>query len=202
MVIVVSSRVRPAAPASPDEHERALRRSFLNGPYPQAHFSFTKPARGGAVFSADVMSILAAGTSLIVGTVGPDGEPRATRAFALTLVDAEADVVRLVLSADDPVVVAHLDTGVIAITAADVRTLRSVQLKGRIIRVEPTSPHDEALVAEHSGRFFQAIHETDGHDLSAIRQLLPLRTVSVEVSVEELFDQTPGPDAGRRVVAP
>jgi hypothetical protein len=151
------------------------------------------------VFSADVRSILAAGTSLIVGTVGPDGEPRATRAFALTIVDPEADVVRLVLSADDPVVVGHLDTGVIAVTAADVRTLRSVQLKGRIVAVEPTTADDEAVVADHSGRFFQAIHETDGHDLSAIRQMLPIETVSVEIRVEELFDQTPGPDAGRRV---
>ena len=151
------------------------------------------------MFSADVTSILAAGTSLIVGTVGPDGEPRATRAFALTVVDAEADVVRVVLSADDAVTVDHLDTGVIAITAADVRTLRSVQLKGRIVGVEASNEHDEAVVADHSGRFFQAIHETDGHDLSAIRQMLPLRTLSVEVLVEELFDQTPGPDAGRRV---
>ena len=107
----------------------------------------------------------------------------------------------MVLSADDPVVVGHLDTGVIAITAADVRTLRSVQLKGRIVGVEPTSPQDEAVAAEHSGRFFEAIHETDGHDLAAIRQMLPLRTLTVEVVVEELFDQTPGPDAGRPVAA-
>ena len=154
------------------------------------------------MFSADVMSILAAGTSLIVGTVGPDGEPRATRAFALTVVDAAADVVRVVLSADDPVIVDHLASGVIAITAADVRTLRSVQLKGRIVGVEPSSAHDEAVAAEHSGRFFQAIHETDGHDLSAIRQMLPLRTLSVEIAVEALFDQTPGPDAGRAVTTP
>ena len=153
------------------------------------------------MFSADVMSILAAGTSLIVGTVGRDGEPRATRAFALTVVDARADVVRLVVSADDPLLVGHLDTGLIAITAADVRTLRSVQLKGRILRVESTSEDDESLVADHSGRFFQAIHETDGHDLSAIRQMLPLETLSVEVAVEAVYDQTPGPEAGRRVAS-
>jgi hypothetical protein len=153
------------------------------------------------VFSADVLSILDAGTSLIVGTVGPDGEPRATRAFALTVVDVDGDVVRVVVSADDPDLSDHLATGLIAVTAADVRTLRSVQLKGRIVGVEPSGVDDEAVAAEHSGRFFQAIHETDGHDLSAIRQLLPLQTVCVEIAVDELFDQTPGPDAGRRVGA-
>jgi hypothetical protein len=147
------------------------------------------------------MSILAAGTSLIVGTVGPDGEPRATRAFALVVVDATADVIRLVVSADDPLLLVHLETGVIAITAADVRTLRSVQLKGRIVGVEATSEEDRSVMADHSGRFFQAVHETDGHDLSAIRQLLPLQTLSVEVAVDEVYDQTPGPEAGRRVTA-
>ena len=81
------------------------------------------------VFSPDVMSVLEAGTSLIVGTVGEDGEPRATRAFALVVVD-DAPTVRVLISADDPVVVEHLRTGRVAITAADVRTLHSVSLPG------------------------------------------------------------------------
>ena len=148
------------------------------------------------MFSSDVMSILEAGTSLIVGTVGADGEPRATRAFALTVIDDAAPAVRVVPSADDPVVLEHLATGAIAVTAADVRTLRSVQLKGRITRVEPSTDDDARMVEEHSSAFFQAIHDTDGHDLEISRRLLPLATISIVMVVDELYDQTPGPGAG------
>jgi len=151
------------------------------------------------LFSADVMSILEAGTSLIVGTVGTDGEPRATRAFALTVVDGTTNRVRVVISADDPVVVDHLQTGRIAVTAADVRTLRSAQLKGRIASVDAPADADRALLVEHSESFFRAISEIDGHDVVVSRQLLPLDVVCVEMIVDELYDQTPGPTAGRAV---
>ncbi len=151
------------------------------------------------MFSSDVMSILEAGTSLIVGTVGPDGEPRATRAFALTIVDDQADRVRVVMSADDPVAVTHLGTGAIAVTAADVRTLRSVQLKGRITTVEPPTEHDLEVMEEHSSLFIQAIADTDGFDPGLTRRMLAQHVVSIEFLVDELFNQSPGPGAGSPV---
>ena len=151
------------------------------------------------MFSSDVMSILEAGTSLIVGTVGADGEPRATRAFALTIVDDDANRVRVVVSADDPVAIAHLETGAIAVTAADVRTLRSVQLKGRITAVEPSTEQDRQTMDEHSSLFFQAIADTDGHELGRTCRMLPLSILSVEFVVDELFNQSPGPGAGSPV---
>ena len=151
------------------------------------------------MFSSDVMSILEAGTSLIVGTVGADGEPRATRAFALTIVDEAADRVRVVMSADDPVAVEHVRTGAIAVTAADVRTLRSVQLKGRITAVEPSTEHDRETMEEHSSMFFQAIVDTDGYEYDVTRRMLPIEVISVEFVVDELFNQSPGPGAGSPV---
>jgi hypothetical protein len=151
------------------------------------------------VFSTDVMSILEAGTSLIVGTVGADGEPLATRAFALTIVDEEADLVRFVMSADEPVAVEHLQTGAIAVTAADVRTLRSVQLKGRITAIEPATEHDLQTMDEHSSLFLQAIADTDGYDPRVSRRMLAERVVSVEFVVDEMFNQSPGPGAGSPV---
>lgn len=151
------------------------------------------------MFSPDVMSILEAGTSLIVGTVGADGEPRATRAYALTIADSEAKVVRAVVGADDPVTVEHLQTGRIAVTAADVRTLRSVQLKGRITRVEAPTEHDLRMADEHSGLFLDAISQTDGMEIDLTRRMLAIEMISVEFIVEQLFDQTPGPGAGSPV---
>src|SRR5687767_3900713 len=103
------------------------------------------------------------GTSLIVGTAGPDGEPRATRAWAATVVDADQRRVRIVMSGDDPVVVERLPGGLVAVTGAHVRTLESHQMKGRVQIVEPPTDDDLATMAEHSLAFMEAVHETDGN---------------------------------------
>jgi hypothetical protein len=154
------------------------------------------------VFTPDVMSILMPGTSLIVGTVGSDGEPRATRAFALTVVDPGVPVVRVLMSAEDGVAVSDLDNGVIAVTAADVRTLRSVQLKGRVTLVEQLSDADRAVYRASTDAFIAAIVATDRHPPAMVRRILPASCIALELAVEELYDQTPGPQAGRAVVMP
>ena len=79
------------------------------------------------------------------------------------------------------------------------RTLRSVQLKGRVTLVEASTEQDQQMVDEHSAMFLQAIADTDGHDVGLTRRILPLSVISVELVVEQLFDQSPGPGAGSPV---
>ena len=141
-------------------------------------------------------ALVEAGCSLVVGTVGADGAPRATRAWAATVLDEAAGRLRVVVTADDAVALANLGTGQIAVTGADVRTLRAVQLKGHVVVVEPATPGDLATLDEHTGRFFQAVHETDGNPVELLRRLLPHEVVAVELVVEEVYDQSPGPGAG------
>jgi hypothetical protein len=151
------------------------------------------------VFSSDLMETIGLGCSLVVGTVAADGEPRATRAWAACVVDADRRRLRVLVGADDPVSVANLANGRIALTGANVRTLRSAQLKGRVVRTEPPTTADLDLVAESSAAFFRAIHETDGNPLEIVERLHPAEVIAVEVDVEELFDQSPGPAAGAAV---
>ena len=82
-------------------------------------------------------------------------------------------------------------------TGADVRTLRSVQLKGRVRLVEPPVADDLALAAEHSQRFFDAVIAVDGLSPDLLRRMLPYEVVCVELEIDEQFDQSPGPAAGR-----
>src|SRR5688572_24637388 len=137
--------------------------------------------------------------SLIVGTVDPGGEPRATRAWAATVVDAGQRRVRIVMSGDDPVVVDSLPGGIVAVTGAHVLTLESRQLKGRVQSVEPPTENDLTMMAEHSLVFMEAVHATDGNPISELQRLLPNDVVVIEVVVDELYDQSPGPDAGAAV---
>lgn len=136
------------------------------------------------------------GAGLVIGTVGADGAPRAERAWAVSVVDPDTKRVRIVLGADDPVTVQNLANGPVALTGADVRTFDSVQFKGHVVAVEPPTSDDVAHVREHVDRFFAAVHATDGNPIELLRRMLPHEMVAVEMVVGELFDQTPGPDAG------
>ena len=152
-----------------------------------------RAARGLADAEA---ALIAAGASLVVGTVDPDGAPRATRAWAALVLDATAGRVRIVMSADDAQAVANVGRGAIAVTGADVRTLRAVQLKGRVERVGEPEVDDLTAFDEHASAFMEAVHEVDGNELSLLRRLLPQEVVVVDLVVDEVFDQSPGPGAG------
>jgi hypothetical protein len=140
-------------------------------------------------------ALIGPGTSLVVATVARDGEPRATRAWSAAIVGE--DRVRVLVSADDPVVVDGLRPGaVVAVTGADVRSLRAVQLKGVLGAVDPPDAPDLASLEAHAERFFDEIHATDGNPVELLRRLLPHQVVAVEVVVDEVYDQSPGPGAG------
>lgn len=154
------------------------------------------------MFGNELTSMIEDGAGLVVGTVDEGGEPRATRAWSVTVVDPDARRLRAVVSADDPVTLANLRIGaVVALNGADVRTFRSVQLKGRVVSVEPPDADGLAAMQIQSDRFLQAVHETDGNSLEVLRRILPVEVVVIELEIDEMYDQTPGPDAGGPLVA-
>jgi hypothetical protein len=137
------------------------------------------------------------GCGLIVGSVSDAGEPRATRAWAATIVDGDGGRVRLVVDAGDPQVVANISAGrQLAVTGADVRTLRSIQLKGQVVLVEPATAADLDEMTMMSSAFFEAVHEADRTDPALLHRLLPSEVMACELEVSEAYDQTPGPGAG------
>ena len=154
------------------------------------------------MFGSELTTMIEDGAGLVVGTVGHDGEPRAARAWSALAVDPDERRIRIVVGADDPVTVENLAVGAtIALNGANVRTFRSVQLKGKIVAVEPATADDLDTARVQSERFLQAVHETDGNPLEQLRRMLPLDVVAVEVVVDEMYDQTPGPEAGGPLVA-
>lgn len=146
-------------------------------------------------------AFLERGCAMVVGTVGDDGAPHAQRAFGCSVLDATT--VRVLLDSTDPVLREHLDgTRAIAITSADVRTLRSVQLKGRVLAVEDEPTADDiARCDAHNEELFLDIQETDHFPREYPERMVPPAYVVALVSVAELYDQTPGPAAGTRVTA-
>jgi hypothetical protein len=156
--------------------------------------------RGGTVIDEALRAFLERGCAMVVGTVAGDGAPHAQRAFGCSVVDATT--VRVLLDSTDRVLREHLETTrAIAITSADVRTLRSVQMKGHVLEVQQPTVDDVARCEAHNDELFRDIEETDHFPREYPERMVPPGYLVVVVAVEDLYDQTPGPGAGARVGA-
>ncbi len=154
----------------------------------------------------EMEQFLHSGCALIIGIVSGDGEPFALRGWGLTVLGERAPEptsslrVRVLVDSQDPTATDLLETGCsIAITAANVITLRSVQLKGRVVAVEATTDADRAKQDDYTEQFFGDIVRSEQTPRSLLEGFRPLDIAPCIVRVDELFDQTPGPDAGARI---
>jgi hypothetical protein len=149
------------------------------------------------VLAPETTTFLEGGCSLIVGTVGADGQPTATRGWGLTVLARDGIDCRLLLDAGATRAQDDLRaTGVIAVTAADVPTLYALQLKGVLLGIEPGNAADDERAVDFAAAFFGDVHATDGTDLAVLQQLFPGEFVAAVVRFADVFDQTPGPAAG------
>ena len=147
----------------------------------------------------DIIDFLHGGCALLVGTVDAAGLPHAGRGHGLTVLSSDPVRVRLLVDAADSRTLANLQPGgPVAICTADVPTLHSLQLKGRVVSVEPGTPADKAKQEQYAHDFTQDIHRTDGDPLDILERWADCEVVACLVDIDDAFDQTPGPAAGRR----
>jgi hypothetical protein len=136
------------------------------------------------------------GVAVIVATVGPDGRPAITRGWG-PLYDTESRTLTIALTAPaGSATLTNLEAnGAIAVTGSQPLTYRTVQVKGVVDHVEAPSEQDRARAHEHLQRFVSDVIQLGITSEADSLFLGDLRTVTFEA--RELYDQTPGPDAGR-----
>jgi hypothetical protein len=155
------------------------------------------------VLAADTARFLSDRAALIVGVVGADGRPFAARGWGLEVLDPGSGRARLLLDAADLDRLAHLaGGGALAVTGSDVPSLRSCQLKGRVDGFEVATDDDLAHSAAYCAGFFGDVERTDHLPPWKLERLRPDELVACLLTVEEVYDQTPGPAAGRPLRAP
>jgi hypothetical protein len=149
------------------------------------------------VFEPETVEFLESGCALIVGTVDAGGAPHATRGWSAMVLDPGAARLRLGLGALDTVALDNLEaTGRIAVTGANVHTLRSLQMKGRAGDIVPADDADRERITLYCDAFYTDVYETDGTPRDLLERLTPADFVMCEVTVDESYNQTPGPAAG------
>jgi len=149
----------------------------------------------------DVVTLLESDAVILVGTVAADGLPEASRGWGLTVrTNAEPPEVRLLVPVSSERARENLEaTGRIAITVTDVETLRSAQVKGRVARFEPATDADLRAHERSFTALAEAIHRADGTSPSLLHNRKPGALTAVVATLEEVYDQTPGPAAGARL---
>ena len=149
------------------------------------------------VLEAETARFLGDKAALVVGAVGADGRPFATRGWGLTVLDRATGASRLLVDADDEGRLAHLaGVGGIAVTGSDVPTLRSCQVKGRVEGFDEVTVADLAVVEHYCEGFFGDIERTDHYPRHLLERYRPYRFAACRFVVAEVYDQTPGPHAG------
>jgi hypothetical protein len=156
------------------------------------------------VLDAELIDHLESDGTLIVGTVDRSGIPEATYAWTFEVREPtgpdDPTTVRLLVPTTAARTRANLEaTGQVAATVTDVITLRSAQVKGRLVGFDDPSPADERRAARKFDAVMSRIHETDGTAMEVLANFRPRRLFGVVISVDEVYDQTPGPVAGTRL---
>jgi hypothetical protein len=134
--------------------------------------------------------------SLILATVDADGRPDAARAWGLEVLPDRAHV-RIQLGADSVLALANIAARrSVAVTVTEMFTLRSAQVKG--VPGPPAALRGSAMVhgEQHRAQFLANVVEVEQIPDEIPRRLVPPAFVAVDMTVEEVYDQTPGPGAG------
>jgi hypothetical protein len=93
------------------------------------------------------------------------------------------------------------NNGRIALTFEEVGTHETYQVKGRYLSHRTVRPADIELAGASRERFARSLRSlyNDEHMTALMTASIPAPGLAVEIGVDEVFVQTPGPGAGARI---
>lgn len=147
----------------------------------------------------EVVELIESGASIIVGTCNADLEPECARGLGAR---ASADRRRLSVLLNGALSARMCDdlasTGRIAVAFSRIHDHHTIQVKGRVCGVRDGDPEDAALAERYLVAFGEQV-SVAGLPRSVVQGIRRSPLLVVELAVEEIFDQTPGPTAGERL---
>jgi hypothetical protein len=150
--------------------------------------------------SEEVAAFVCSGVAVSVATRNGDLRPAFTRAWGPRLSEDGQTLTLCVIAPAGSATRAGLEqNGAIAIGFSPPTAARAVQVKGTAVEIRDPE-RDELECAERHLAAFCVETASIGYPADLARRLYsPVDFVSVTLSIDEVFDQTPGPAAGRRV---
>jgi hypothetical protein len=145
--------------------------------------------------SEDLVDFLTSGVAVVVGSASRGGVPEVARGWGVHV--RRPDVIEICLEPDAAGrTLENLDdSGLVAATFALPTTYRSLQIKGRCLSLSAASAEDNARVERHREAVRAQVGQM-GMAVDIITHMWTPATVKLAFTVEQVFDQTPGPGAG------
>jgi hypothetical protein len=145
------------------------------------------------------MKALIEDAAVVIGTRDSDFVPEMTYAWGPRVLDGGRQVDLFVDRDAAKQTLANLRTNrQIAASCGNPINYQAVQLKGWCVEIADPTPQDEAWVERHREAFSEAIRAR-GVPSHVTRTLWSRYIVRIRLSVDEVYDQTPGPGAGRKL---
>jgi pyridoxine/pyridoxamine 5'-phosphate oxidase len=137
------------------------------------------------------------GVATLIGTGDPSGRPHVAYGWAPRVTDNGRQIEVFIDTARADKTLANVRAnGRIAVTFAHPVSYRSVQLKGEFQDVSEPSDADKIYVQRRREDFLTSTSLV-GDPPESIRNLWLEDVVRVNLTVNQAFDQTPGPNAGK-----
>lgn len=148
---------------------------------------------------ADLVDFFEGGVSLLVGTCDTDKKPESTRAVG-ALVGADRTRLTIFLNhANAERTIANLAANPrVAVCFTRPIDHRTVQAKGRALAVRPALDSERPRLERYLSSFVEALYLV-GVTRAVAGRLAHWPSTAVEIEVDSLFQQTPGPGAGAKL---
>ena len=153
------------------------------------------------LFDEAVLRQLGPGTSILVGTVDPSGWPSCCRGVAVVVApDREGMTVYVPVATAAQTIANIASNGRVAVVSSEPVSHSTVQLKGRARGVRVAGEEEAEAVQAHFDRFMDVL-DSIGLPRGISRTMSRWPAFAVDLAVEAIFEQTPGPRAGALVKA-
>lgn len=146
--------------------------------------------------TSDLVDFIESGVSLLVGSAGLDRKPVSVRGVGAAVGDDRSSVTVFVPDVLADRLTANLQENPrVAVCLSRPVDHRTLQLKGAVRAVRPSTPAEHALQERYLSGFVEQTYWV-GLPRPIVRRMRLFPSTAIEFALEDLFDQTPGPQAG------
>jgi hypothetical protein len=139
------------------------------------------------------------GVSVIVGSVDAAGNPACCRAVGLRTTNDLATVTVFVPMATSHETIANVAaTRRLAVVTTHPISHCATQLKGTVETTRPAREDEEAFIDQHFSSFGGVLNAI-GYPPRLTKSVVQWPAFALEMRVEEIYEQSPGPKAGTRL---
>ena len=147
--------------------------------------------------TAELVDYMESGVSLLVGSRDALLRPASARGFGIEIDALGCTATVFLPAAGADLTLSNLrDNGQIALTFSRGLDHRSLQVKGLVLSIRETDERQQRLQARYFELFYEGLVFI-GQQHKVLRRVRYSPSYAVQFQIASMFDQTPGPGAGR-----